>query len=402
MSKKPSYLLPPSFTEDYAKTSVNRHKTFTSGLQKWVKAHHNEVSAEQSKGLLSKLSKGAPSKKKKKIAESDAVIARKLATYLQESYVTLSEFLYTFRRHVTTLDKTMKGPYYMVVHASHDKNDRELPLLAKSSAWLAHTVQEILGRKHALQGMMRVTMNAIIMDKKDSKWPVGSDRNIIYVDDGIYSGQQLLHFVILLSAFMYTNAKAYGTGGTGKTHLWIVIPYRTKRGDYMLDMMESGSFVNDYMEDEIQDPESSYMEDIEDLHGANIRDVVNIAKKYLSIHIVEKNAGSAITNTKEVFEKLGLTYNGLGAGLTIFEHKVPDAVSFPMALTRGALIKDGTVSITKSNIRVPFVSQTDNKPYGQERPGMMRHIIGSTDNMKIPYGIGNAYDHKNAIYIRDN
>lgn len=395
MSKKPSFLLPPGFTEDYAKTSVQRLKTFTSGLQKWVKSH-SEV-APDSTGMLSKL-KGKTSREKKQIA-SDAATARKLATTLQQSYVTLSEFMGTFRRHVTVLEKTMKGPYYMVVHAAHDKDDRERPLLPKSSAWLAHTVQEILSRKHALQGIMQVTLNEIFMDKKDSKWPVGSDRNLIYVDDGIYSGQQLLYFVILLSAFMYKNAKAYGKGGTGKTHLWIVIPYRTKRGNYILDMLESGVFVNEYMEDEIEESEH-YKEDIKDLHGAKISDVVDIARKYLKIHIVEKNNGSAITNTREVFEKLGLTYNGLGAGLTIFEHKVPDAVSFPRALTTGALIKDGHVSMTGSTMRVPFVSQNDEKPYGKKRPGMMRHIIGSTDNMKIPYGIGNAYDHPNAFYMR--
>lgn len=393
MSKKPSYLIPPEFTEEYAKTSINRLKSFTNGLQKWVKAH-KEVTLYKTT-LLSKL-KGKTYRQKMQI-NSDAEAARKLATYLQQSYVTLSEFLYTFRSHVNTLNKTLKGPYYMIVHTSHDKNNHERPLLAKSSAWLSHMVQEALSRKHALQGIMRVTLNEIVLDK-GTKWPVGSDRNIIYVDDGIYSGQQLLYFVVLLSAFMYKNAKAYGSGGTGKTHLWIVIPYRTHRGQHLLGMLESGQIVDEYLEDEIENSSTYYQDDMHDLKGANIRDVVDIAKKYLKIHIVEKT-GSVITSTNKVFEKLGLTYNGLGAGLTIFEHKVPDAASFPNALTKGALIRGGAVSTTGSTVRVPFVSQTDEKPYGKDQPGMMRHIIGSTDNMKIPYGLGNAYNRKNSNIV---
>lgn len=388
MPPKPSYLVPRVFTEDYAKQSVDKIKEFSAGLQKWVSAHNDQINSTTRAGKLASI---FGKNKQDKIAQLDKKKGSKLASYLENSYVTLAEFLGTLRSHLITLDQEMKGSYFMIVHANHDKGNAERPLLPKSSAWLAHTVTGVMGHKHALQGMMRVTDNRI-MDI--DKWPVGADRNLVYVDDGIYSGQQLLAFVISLAGFLWKSAKAFGTGGSGLTHLWIVVPYRTKRGQRVLDALASGKFIEN-LESELQTAEA--MENTPDLsdamaHGAKITDIVAIAQKFLRIHVVNKRTFSSITDTKEVFDKLGIKYNGMGAGLTVFEHKVPDAVSFPNALAKGALVRNGRLTLAYSNTRVPFVSQTDEKPYGKKRPGMMRHIIGSSDNMKIPYGLGHAYN----------
>lgn len=388
----PSFVLPPKFTEDYEKASIDRMKGFLGKLQKWVAAHGDQQDAGMMKQLTLRLSSILGRKKQGKPNSMDEQIASELAGYLEKSYVTLAEFMGTFRRHVHILNQTMKGPYFMVVHATHERGNAEMPLLPKSSAWLAQSVTQIMGHKHALQGMLRVVNNRIKVTNDADKWPVGSDRNVIYVDDGVYSGQQLMSFVISFAAFLWKNAKAHGTGGTGKTHMWIVIPYRTKRGQHVLDVLASGSFINNLQDKLGEFMTDEYPELMDAIaQGAKAKDIANIAKRYLRIHIVERQNYSSITDTSEVFDKLGIKYNGMGAGLTIFEHKVPDAVSFPNALAKGALIKGGKLTLPRDNsARVPFVSQTDEKPYSKNRPGMMRHIIGSTNNMEIPYGLGHA------------
>lgn len=234
--------------------------------------------------------------------------------------------------------------------------------IPKSSAWLAPMVNEALHDRHAVQGYLEYDVDDDSITIRDSfvpyglgnnkgtqwtvgmqrtvgtQWPVGAGRNIIYVDDGVYSGRQLREFVATLIGFLWRAAKKNSkTGkpirGRGQTHVWIVIPYRTRTGQALLSDLQQGKFIDD-------------PEDYRFIFGLganstsdDLADIMDFAKRELAIHIVNLDKYEKIPDTREVLAKTGvekvLKGGNMGSGLLVFEHKVPDSMSFPMALRWG-------------------------------------------------------------------
>ncbi len=371
----PRYMLPSYFTSQYMKLSSSRSNDFTQKLREWVAAH----------GM-----KNAQNKRTPQQIQKDISTASKLANILQKSYITMAQFNVVLQKHLAVLDRTMVGPYHLVVHATHLDDRVNMPLMPKSSAWLARKVINGLSDRHSLQGLLQVVQNQItVQDQKGraikDPWVGNSGRNIVYVDDGIYSGMQLSAFFISLCTLLWKARKPAVNNKNlrGGTHLWIMIPYRTYRGQRLLSELESGAFF-DYMKEEIMQGE--IMENVPDLEhvvasGASIDDIVNTAKRLLTVHVV--NLGSdpkyePIPERKNVYYDLKMTTSDeMGEGLLVFEHKVPDSVSFPSILRKGFQIRNGKFNGSKP--KRPFISQTDDKPYGLEQPGLVTHIIGTSN-----------------------
>ncbi len=386
--KDPAYMIPSGFTASFMRTSASRAKRFFDGIKGWVDSHDKFI-------------KQAKTEKAKQTATRDKQMASKLAHVLERSYVSLAAFLMSFRRHLYVLNKVLPGPYYLVVHANeHEKTGIMLP---KSSAWLASIIEKELGTKHSRQGLLQVTKNKVQLVNSNNmverQWPVTSGRNIVYVDDGIYSGQQLMAFCFALVGFLWEeNKKKQKRGGMvtrsisgqqqGHTHVWVLVPYRTQLGQKTLAELDYGSFPDVMLE--YLESADDIVKDVPDLYkaikeGATLVDLADFAAEVLKFHIVNMNAFEPIPDKMKVFNDIGIKTNGMrGAGLTVFEHKVPDGMSFPTVLKYGHLIHKGKLSFASMPFeRKVFVPMDDNKPYGHERPGMFTHLAGSRNNMAL-------------------
>lgn len=372
------------------KTSATRSKQFSDGLKTWVNAH----------GI-----KNSTNTRSKKQRQKDMKTASKLATVIEQSYVTMAEFNGALEKHLQVLDKAMVGAYHLVTHAKHFDDLKSMPLIPKSSSWLARKAMSQLGHRHALQGILqvignRISAKSLVQDHKIvsngdhmiNKWPVASGRNIVYLDDGIYSGQQLVVFIITLCTFLWKSSasvnhsylKKAESDDKWKTHLWIVIPYRSQRAQRLLSLFESGAFHDQLIED------IHYLDMLDDLpdlehvmaSGTSIKDIMELAKRVLKIHIVQtasKPGYEVIMEREPIFNKIGISSNGLGQGLMVFEHKVPDQVSFPDALRTGNQLRSGRFNLETP--RKPFVPMNDAKPYGIEQPGLFSHVAGGHNMM---------------------
>ncbi len=375
--KAPKYVLPMSFTDQFLQNSAARQNNFTKGLKAWVDTHKQDKT------------------RSKEAKEKDVKIASNLAKVLEKAYVSLPDFLKVFRRHLQELSKAMTGSYYMTVHSI----DKKIP---KSSAWLAPLVNEALQNRHALQGYLEsdimndsITITNISNNRTsnstDNKWPVGAGRNIVYADDGIYSGRQLREFVATLIGFLWRAARKKAIRGREKTHMWIVIPYRTSKSQALLSDLHQGRFI-----DNLEDLEL-YISGF----GANrtpIKEVLEFAEKELVIHVVNLDKYEKIPDTREVFEKTGvkrvMKSAGGGSGLLVFEHKVPDSLSFPRALAQGQQVRHGIMGLPGVG-QVPFVPQYNaGKPYTYKpyrgntndmasAPGMTRQLHGDGHDIMI-------------------
>jgi hypothetical protein len=391
----PAYLVPAAFTDRFAARSEDRRAEFVRKLREWVRAHEN-APASQTWG---------PGQKQK-----DLKAARTIARALERAYVPLPAFRAALARHLQALDRAMQGPYYLVVQTQKQevKTGGKTPRVRvpsklrpweqvpKSSAWLAREVQDALKERHAMQGLLvskyfLADMPSLqVVDafglsngsRSPPRWPLGAGRNIVFVDDAIYSGQQLIEFVASLNSMLAkapapapaakgwrkrrrgAAAAATDTGGTGgHTHLWIVIPYRTPRGQWMMEALEHGT-----------GPFSRLHPD-------------------LKVHVVTDAPGprpfEPIPAWLETRIQAGMVdrddyIHDNGRGVAVFEHKVPDNKSFPDLLKRGLQVWNlDRPPIPRWNTEtagqlgaVPFVSQNDVKPYGTEAPGMFKHLLG--------------------------
>lgn len=385
--KPPKYMVPPTFTESFMRTSGSRSKQFFNGIKGWVNSHD-------------KLAKDAKTARKRKAGVKDKRLASKLAGVIERSYVTLPEFLGSFQRHLQTLNRLLPGPYYQVVHASEDSSTGLM--LPKSSAWLSSMVEKELDKKHARQGLLQVIKNKVrLLNHDDDKvqWPVTSGRNIVYIDDGIYSGQQLLAFCFALVGYLWkfrskannivTRSMALNKNQHGHTHVWVMIPYRTQQGQQVLTDLETGFFPDVMLE--YLEVANDIVREIPDVYaavkgGANLVEIADFAAEVLKFHVVHLNEYQKIPDKAKVFKEIGLKYDeSRGAGLTVFEHKVPDGMSFPETLTFGHLVRNGKLSIhTMPFEGNRFVRSDDDKPYSKDRPGMIVHLAGSRNNMAVP------------------
>ena len=377
----PKYIVPKSFTNRFLVNSASRQGKFTQGLKAWVDAHAHDQTSSSSSSRPKIITRTQAHK------DQDTQIARSLAKVLDSAYVTLPEFLSVLRRHLLELSKTMAGPYYMAVQSMGKK-------IPKSSAWLAPMVNEALHNRHAVQGYLEYDVEDDSITIRDSsgpfggtQWPVGAGRNIIYVDDGVYSGRQLREFVATLIGFLWRAAKKNSktgkpTRGRGQTHVWIVIPYRTRTGQALLSDLQQGKFIDD-------------PEDYRFIFGlgANVptqgdmADIMDFAKRELAIHIVNLDKYEKIPDTREVLAKTGvekvLKGGNMGSGLLVFEHKVPDSMSFPRALRWGQQVRYRKIGMPGID-HVPFVTQNDGgKPYSKKAPGMTRHLYGNGDEIMM-------------------
>lgn len=389
---EPRTIVPKRFTDSFERGTGARITAFREGLARWVNAHKDP---------------------------KDRRVANELAKSIH--YVPFREFLSKFKDALESLSGEMRGPYYLVTHVvRHGENrshrgpgtDIDLP---KSSAWLAPYVKEALGARHAVQGHVWVNSSRRELSVSDSarndsaggkqlradRWVPSGDRNVIYTDDGSYSGEQIINFYLMFCAKMWNDYKSMsrtsgrtggGTGGGtgGVTHLWFVIPYMTDRAVYKLRAMSMHHMA---LESILEHPE-----DVEEYgatikNGEQAREFLEFIRSHLQVHFNEQ-AYERMPLTTDVFSRLRIKADYLksegviGAGLFLFEHKAPDAVSFPRPLALGQLLVKRAFKASSDapgQVRVPFMSQVDEKPYGYTQPGMMSHLIGSRNDAAVRY-----------------
>lgn len=351
------YILPEILTSALApRASENARKQFKARLAKWVNQHRAR-SRERS-------------------------VASSLAEKIQ--FVTLPEFYAAFDRQLDWLNQRLKMPYHLTVHVKKDKkSDLVVPT---STGWLAQRVM------HNLRAPMRGI--ALQVDREDldfsgAAWP----EHVVYADDGTYSGDQVSWFMSRLIGRLVVHVKERAQASSRfdglklpAVNVWFAVPYRTRQGNKVL--------LN--IKQRMLGAIATHIQRMPDAKGRRqAAAALEIVKQRLSVHVCpfyEK-----VTSALRVAEKLDLKLHAdTGAGLLIFEHKIPDDLSFPLDLARGCLIKPADPDDSESNPayelrctdldlmhRLPFVSQEDDKPYRIENPGIMRHIAGGSDNMHL-------------------
>lgn len=391
----PRTLVPKRFTDAFEKGTDARIRAFRESLARWVNAHADP---------------------------KDRRVANELAKIIK--YVPFVEFLDKFKGALRTVSQDMRGPYYMVTHVARlGERTEALDLhtsrrngpavemdVPKSSAWLAPYVKETLGTRHAVQGYVWVNAARREVSVSDSatndsaggrelrrnRWVPSGDRNVVYVDDGSYSGEQIMNFYLMFCAKMWNDFRSArtvrnGQERTGMTHLWYVVPYLSEQAEYRLN----GMSMNHLALESILETQADHLEE----YGAKISDekeageFLGFIRSHLQVHF-DQRGYERMPLTEDVFGRLGIRADYvkrvgvLGAGLFLFEHKAPDAVSFPKPLAMGQLLVRRALKDPRDTpglARVPFMSQVDEKPYGHTQPGMMVHLIGSRDNAAIRY-----------------
>jgi hypothetical protein len=366
-------LIPEALTASFEAGSALRIQLFKQRLSEWRHSHRDA---------------------------RDLVKARMLARNIR--YVPLAEFRAEFGRAADWAARELGGPHHLFLphtwlKVGGEARDVLRAVAPKSGAWLAALGERAVSGRSVLAGHVVQGPDMSMRVFSAGRGGLGIPSNVLCFDDGSYSGAQAL------DAFLHIALHLFRTSAGGLQHectIWFVIPYCTPHARSLLELMAAGTGT----------AASS------DARRKAFKRLFKMLKAQLVRHfskeepVAQEGTGAAfktflyrcvrvrfyagaqeIPSMSEVYKRLGITrprelssaYGEL-QGLLVFEHKAPDSVSFPEELARGDLVRKGTIGDTPEAERVPFVTQTDAKPYGV--PAVLRHVHGrgESDDFHLP------------------
>jgi hypothetical protein len=328
-------ILPASATASFGTNADRRERAFRDALAHWEEGHEDP---------------------------RNRVRAAALARHV--SYVPSGEFMAELGKSLEWLKARLRGKaFHLLLHVTSSAPvgkrggfvsdpDHLLKLVPKSTAWLAHYVTAALTTSK-LYGLVLWNGHDVLADVTHANVPWGG-RNIVVVDDATYSGKQLSETVRDLARHIRRNAER----GAPRATIWVIVPFRTWKAQKRLRFAA---------EEFSRDP---------------------------AVQIVVQEEHRKMGGAAQAFEDSDVVTRRSGAALTVFEHKVPDGLSFPAALFAGKAISGGMLGDADgyggnygdnnkgaaAARRRPFVAQDDPKPYGMKVPGVVRHVRGGFMN----------------------
>lgn len=343
------YLLPENLTRVPAQNSDKARCQFRRQLAAWVASHGPEGSEERR-------------------------VAASLAAQIR--YVPLPEFYAAFDRQLEWLNKSLKMPYQLIVPVKTAKRGLVVP---SSTSWLGQRVIRTL--RAPLHGMIMSQSSRYIFS--GDSWP----ENVVYADDGTYSATQITEFVrgFVMNILLHRLLAGRMPKSPPDLNVWFAIPFRTPHGDRILKAL--GPMIMD----ELASKASAFTDAA---YRRKYLAAIATLRARLKVHV--SPSYEAVPSALDAAHALSLDLKtNPGAGTLLFEHKAPDWLSFPTELASGCRIvkRTGGISIFSNvdfkysfdcRLKSPIVSQGDPKPYHMERPGVMRHLAGGPDDMRIP------------------